>query len=48
MYAQFALGVYNVKGEGVAIDINEAIKWFTRAASAGHANAQIMLDSLKK
>ena len=41
--AQVRLGVCYNKGEGVAKDFVEAVKWFRKAAEQGHAGAQLML-----
>jgi len=43
--AQCSLGTCYAHGTGVAADAREAVKWFTRAAEAGHASAQINLGS---
>jgi TPR repeat protein len=40
---QFNLGVRYAKGQGVAQDHAEAVKWFRRAAEQGHADAQVRL-----
>ena len=39
-FAQFNLGVCYERGTGVATDAREAVKWYTRAAEAGHTIAQ--------
>ena len=41
--AQYNLGVLYASGTGVAIDLREAFKWYTRAAEAGNAEAQCNL-----
>ncbi len=48
MNAQFNLANIFMKGDGIAVDKIEAIKWYTRAAEAGDADAQTMLDRIKK
>ena len=37
-----------MNGTGVSVDKREAIKWFTRAAEAGNANAQKCLGLIYK
>jgi TPR repeat protein len=41
--SQFNLGLMYDKGEGVAEDDAEAVKWFRKAAEQGHATAQFNL-----
>src|SRR3989442_733325 len=41
--AQFNLGACYVKGEGVAKDEMEAVKWYRKAAEQNHALAQYNL-----
>ena len=38
--AQNELGICYAKGKGVTEDLNEAIKWYRKAAEQGHAEAQ--------
>ena len=42
-FAQFILGNAYDKGEGVAQDRREAVRWFRKAAEQGDANAQYSL-----
>ena len=41
--AQYNLGYCYARGEGVAANRDEAVKWFTRAAERGCAEAKIAL-----
>jgi TPR repeat protein len=41
--AQYELGEMYDKGEGVAANSNEAVKWYRRAAEQGHPGAQWQL-----
>jgi TPR repeat protein len=41
--AQYNLGVMYERGEGVAKDEAEAVRWYTQAAAQGHADAQYNL-----
>ena len=41
--SQFALGNMYFKGNGVEQNIEEALKWFRRAAEKGNAMAQLKL-----
>lgn len=43
---QFNQGLCYYKGEGVAQDHEEAVKWFRKAAEQGHANAINLLQIL--
>ena len=38
--AQYNLGLFYDKGEGVEKNHSEAIKWYKKAAEQGHAKAQ--------
>jgi S1-C subfamily serine protease len=38
--AQNNLGVCYAKGDGVAMDVEEAVKWYRKAAEQGHVDAQ--------
>lgn len=44
--AQYLLGLRYLLGEGVAHSPEQAGKWFSRAANAGHAAAQVKLAAL--
>jgi TPR repeat protein len=44
--AQYNLGLCYTNGEGVAIDMAEAVKWFQKAADQGYAPAKDMLAKL--
>ncbi len=41
--AQFLLGACYESGEGVELDMKEAVKWYRKAAEQGHAEAQFNL-----
>ena len=41
--AQYALGVAYCRGQGVAHDFREAVKWYQKAAEQGHPDAQCNL-----
>ena len=43
--AQFRLGVCYAKGDGVAEDLREAVKWFRKAAEQGDAKGQFNLGN---
>ena len=45
MDAQVYLGLCYGDGFGVAADAREAVKWYTRAAEAGHVSAQYNLGA---
>lgn len=46
--AEFAVGYFFESGIGTPVDIDEAIKWYKRAATAGQRNAQEKLLALGK
>ena len=43
--AQFTLGWCYYMGEGVEVNLYEAVKWYRKAAEQGHAEAQNNLGS---
>lgn len=45
--AQFDLGGYYEKGEGVAQDLTQAAAWYEKAAAQGHAGAQKRLETIQ-
>ncbi len=44
--AQYNLGLMYYKGEGVAYDKAEAVRWYRKAAEQGHADAQYKLGAM--
>ncbi|PKY20615.1 kinase-like protein [Rhizophagus irregularis] len=46
--AQFNLGYYYEKGEGIQKDINKAFEWYEKSAMQGHSGAQSSLGKLYK
>jgi TPR repeat protein len=45
-YSQFALGRLYETGKGVPVDMEEAVRWFVRAADLGYDRAQLHLGRL--
>ena len=45
--AQYYLGRCYYKGDGVAQDYKEAVKWFTKSAEQGNDSAKRKLEELK-
>ena len=43
--AQFVVGTFYARGEGVALRLSEAAKWFERAAEQGHTAAQFNIGT---
>merc|ERR1719335_1561321 len=48
MIAQFHLGMLHECGNGLELDMHEALKWYTKAAEQGDANAAFKLGTLCK
>lgn len=44
--AMHNLGVYYLKGMGTAANVDEGVKWFTKAAETGHKESQLILSQL--
>src|ERR1700676_447816 len=42
--AQFQLGLFYARGQGVIGSLGDAVEWFRRAAEQGHAEAQYQLS----
>jgi hypothetical protein len=45
---QYELGKMYHNGDGVALDLNEAVKWYRESASQGNADAQRALRSIER
>ena len=41
--AMYDVGLFYAEGTGVAADARETVKWYTRAAEAGHTDAEFNL-----
>jgi len=43
---QFNLGLLYLDGQGVPMDLDQAVKWFTRSAEQGYDKAQLNLGAM--
>ena len=46
--SMYALGYAYQCGQGVEISLQEALRWYEKAALAGHTNALLVLNAYKK
>ena len=44
--AMFQLGTMYAFGNGVSLDLDEALHWLKKAAKAGHSTARIVLEDI--
>ena len=47
MLSQYNLGVMYARGQGVQKNVDEALKWYRKAAAQGHQGARQALQRLK-